>query len=69
LLDIYIYNLLHKDHLHVSAFYNGHLQVESYTCVGCIQWVGKRWGGHKISLVLCGMSGVGTWGSVNVCYV
>jgi len=25
---LYIYNLLHKDQLHVSAFYNGHLQVE-----------------------------------------
>ena len=39
------------------------------TCVGCIQWGGKRWGGHEISHVLCGMSGVGTWGSVNICYV
>jgi len=30
MLEIYIYreNLLHKDQLHVSAFYNGHLQVE-----------------------------------------
>ena len=38
-------NLLHKDQLHVSAFYNGHLQVEIKkpskrlysTCVGYIQ--------------------------------
>ena len=25
---VYIYNLLHKDQLHVSALDNGHLQVE-----------------------------------------
>ena len=25
---VYIENLLHKDQLHVSAFYSGHLQVE-----------------------------------------
>ena len=29
-LVIYIYNLLYKDQLHVSVFYNGHLQVEIY---------------------------------------
>ena len=47
---IYIYNLLHKDQLHVSALDNGHLQVEIEklikqlysTYVGCIQWGGKR---------------------------
>ena len=50
----------------------GHLQVEIEkfskqlysTYVYCIQWGGKRWGGHEISHVLCGMSGVGTWGSL-----
>ena len=41
------------------------------TYVGCIQWGGKRWGGHEISHVLCGMSGVDAWGSavILVCYV
>ena len=46
----YIYNLLYKDQLHVSALDNGHLQVEIEkfsnhlysTYVGCIQWGGKR---------------------------
>jgi len=31
------------------------------TCVGCIQWGGKRWSGYEISHVLCRMGGVGTW--------
>jgi len=30
------------------------------TCVGCIQWVGKRWSGYEISHVLCRMGGVGS---------
>ena len=30
------------------------------TCVGCIQWGGKRWSGYEISHVLCRMGGVGT---------
>jgi len=39
------------------------------TYVGCIEWGGKRWGGHEISYVLCRMGGVGTWGSAIICYV
>ena len=31
------------------------------TCVGCIQWGGKRWSGYEISHVLYRMGGVGTW--------
>jgi len=31
------------------------------TCVGCIQWGGKRWSGYETSHVLCRMGGVGTW--------
>ena len=31
------------------------------TCVGCIQWEGKRWSGYEIWHVLCRMGGVGTW--------
>ena len=30
------------------------------TCVGCIQWRGKRWSGNEISHVFCRMGGVGT---------
>ena len=32
------------------------------SCVGCVQWGGKRWGGCEISRVLYRMGGVGTWG-------
>ena len=54
---IYIYNLLHKNQLHVLVLDNGHLQVEIEklskqlysTYVGCIQWGGKKRGGHVIS--------------------
>jgi len=31
------------------------------TCVGCIQWGGKRWSGYEISHVLCRLGEVGTW--------
>jgi len=46
-----MYNLLHKEQLHVSALFIGHFQVEKLkklskqlysTCVGCIQWGGQR---------------------------
>ena len=30
-------------------------------CVGCTQWIGKRWSGNEILYVLCRMGGVGTW--------
>ena len=48
--SIYIYNLLHKYQLHVSARDNGHLQVEIEklskqlysTSVGSVQRAGKR---------------------------
>jgi len=51
--------LLHKVQLHVSALDNGHLQVvheipskQLYeTYMGCIQWGGRRRGGHEISYV------------------
>jgi len=64
-----MYNLLHKEQLHVSAFFSLAIfrlvheklskQLHS-TCVGCIQWGGKRWSGYEISHVLCRMGGVGT---------
>ena len=64
-----MYNLLHKEQLHFSALFIGHLQVGKWklskqlhsTCVGCIQWRGKRWSGYEISHVLCKMGGVVTW--------
>jgi len=31
------------------------------TCVGCIQWGGKRRSVYEISRVLCRLGGVGTW--------
>ena len=50
MVKLYIYNLLHKDQLHVSALDIGRLQVEIKklikqlysTYVICIQWGGKR---------------------------
>jgi len=60
-----MYNLLHKEQLHVSALFrliNEKLSKQLHLiCVGCILWGGKRWSGYEILLVLCRMGGVGTW--------
>jgi len=55
-----MYNLLHKEQIHVSALFIGHLQVVNeklskqlhLPCVGCIQWGGKMWSGNEISHVV-----------------
>ena len=53
-----MYNLSHKEQLHVSALFIGHLQVDKWetlvsnykqlysTCVGCVQWGGQGWSGY-----------------------
>jgi len=54
---VYLDNILHKVQLHVSALDHGHLQVvheirskQLYeTYMSCIQWEGRRRGGHEIS--------------------
>ena len=42
---------------------NNKLSKQLYwSCVGCIQWGGKRWSGYENLHVLCRVGGVGTWG-------
>ena len=49
--------------LAIFRLINEKLSKQLYsTYVGCIQWGGKGWSGHKISHVLCRMGGVGTCG-------
>jgi len=37
--------------------------------MGCLQWGGRRWGGHEISYVSWRLGGVGTWGFCYYMYV
>ena len=61
-LYIYIYNLLDRDQLHVSAFGNGHIQVKIEklskqlysTYVGCIKWVVRGVVGTRSSMCYVG---------------
>jgi len=62
-------NLLHKEQLHVSALFIGHLQVDkcetllsSYTPLVWVVYSGAVRGGVGTrSGMLCRMGGVGTW--------
>jgi len=54
-VEVYIV-LLHKVQLRVSALDNGHLQavheiLSKQLYESCIQWRGRRRGGHEISYV------------------
>ena len=55
------------------AIFRFHMKylVSSYTRLnmGCIQWGGKRWGGHEISYMSWRLGGVGTWGFCYYMYI
>jgi len=52
--------------LAIFRLINEKLSKQLYsTCVGCIQWGGKRWSGYEILHVLCRKGGVG---SAIICY-
>jgi len=66
--DVYIIYYIKKNYmfrhfsLAIFRLINKKLSKQLYsTCVGCVQWGGKRWSGYEISHVLCRMGGVGTW--------
>jgi len=72
MVEVYIV-LLHK----VQLLDNGHLQVvheilskQLYeTYMGCIQWGGRRRGGHEILYVSWRLGGVGTKGICCYMYI